>query len=64
MRYCDTNGLPPITALVVRKGIGRPGSGLKTLGADPDRDRENVFRYEWFKRAPLTEANLEPFTKK
>lgn len=52
MRYCEANRLPPITALVVRKGLGRPGGGLRTLSKNPDKDRENVFAFEWFKRGP------------
>lgn len=63
MRFCDVHRLPPITALVVRKGVGKPGKGLKTLSQHPDKDRENVFRYEWFKRSPLTFTDLKPFAK-
>ena len=63
MRYCEAHRLPPITALVVKKGIGTPGTGLRTLSSNPDKDRENVFRYEWFKRPPLSHTDLEPFAK-
>lgn len=63
MRYCEANRLPPITALVVKKGIGQPGSGLRTLSAHPDRDREKVFAHEWFKQRPLTCSDLASFDK-
>jgi hypothetical protein len=63
MRYCDAHRLPPITALVVKKGIGIPGKGLRTLSPHPDKDREDVFRYDWFKKAPLTLLDLRPFAK-
>jgi hypothetical protein len=64
MRYCDARGLPPITALIVAKDVGRPGSGLTTLGPNPDKQRERVFKHEWFKSAPLTSAELEAFTNR
>src|SRR5947209_6743786 len=31
MRYCECNGLPPLTVLVVNQETGRPGAGLSTL---------------------------------
>jgi hypothetical protein len=61
MRYCKSHKLPPITALVVQKGSGRPGSGLTTLSNYPDRDREMVFAYDWFKLKPLEAVDLKPF---
>ena len=64
MRYCKANGLPPITALVVQKGVGRPGSGLETLSKYPDKDRERVFAQAWFERLPLRTEDLEPFANK
>src|ERR1051325_2889042 len=63
MKYCDSRGLPPITALVVKKGGGRPGHGLKTLGKDPDRDREAVFAHKWFQHRPLTPSDIRGFDK-
>ncbi len=61
MRYCKHAHLPPITALVVQKGVGLPGSGLPSK--DPDRDREKVFAQSWFQLTPLTMADLLPFDK-
>jgi hypothetical protein len=63
MRYCEKVGLPPITALVVQKRVGTPGSGLRTLSSKPDRDREEVFAYKWFQHAPLNTSDLLPFDK-
>lgn len=63
MRYCKRYHLPPITALIVQKGVGRPGGGLKTLSNDPDRDREKVFAHNWFQLKPLTASDLFPFDK-
>jgi alkylated DNA nucleotide flippase Atl1 len=51
--YCQQNGLPPLTVIVVQTGGGHPGSGLAQLqGAD--RERESVYRHDWFKMRPLT----------
>ena len=58
MRYCKRNKLPPLTSLVVKKTTGRPGSGLTTV-VDLDRDREEVFAYNWFRRLPVTLDDLE-----
>lgn len=55
--YCEREGLPPITALVVRKGEGTPSTGYHE-GESVDAERERVFAHEWYKRAPLTEAEL------
>ena len=63
MRYCKNKHLPPITALIVQKGVGRPGPGLKTLSPDPDRDREKVFAHNWFQLKPLAISDLLPFDK-
>jgi hypothetical protein len=63
MKYCSAKGLPPITALVVKKNAGAPGRGLKTLSKHPDRDREQVFAYKWFQRDPISIEQLRPFDK-
>ena len=64
MRYCKAAHLPPITALIVQKNVGRLGSGLSTLSPDPDRDREKVFAHRWFQLEPLTNSDLAPFDKR
>jgi len=57
MYYCQQNGLPPLTALVVKKETGLPGRGLTTR-KDLDAGREEVFRYEWFKVVPPAPTQL------
>ena len=61
MQFCKKKKFPPITALVVKKGTGEPGSGLRTLSRHPDKDRERVFRYAWFKEHPVRSEELTPF---
>jgi alkylated DNA nucleotide flippase Atl1 len=56
MRYCDERDLPPLTAIVVKKSSGVPGTGLTTL-REINRDREKVYSYPWYRQTPpqLTE---------
>lgn len=58
MRYCRRHRLPPLTSLVVKETTGRPGTGLTTV-VELNRDRENVFRHNWFGRRPVTIADFE-----
>ncbi len=58
MDYCSAQGLPPLTVLVVNKTTGEPGSGLKTI-RELHRDRERVFRHEWYKAVPLQLEDLK-----
>jgi hypothetical protein len=57
MYYCQQNGLPPLTALVVKKKTGLPGHGL-TVRKDLDAGREEAFGCEWFKVLPPTPRQL------
>jgi hypothetical protein len=53
--YCLQHGLPPLSALVVRKDSGLPGSGAEA-------DDENilaVFAYDWRSRSPLIPSEAE-----
>ncbi len=52
-RYCASNGLPPLTTLVVQTGGGHPGSGLRATES-VDEDRERVYAHGWFADRPLT----------
>ena len=52
MYYCKAKGLPPLTCLVVNKRTGIPGSGLSTVANLP-RDREAVYKTNWFALAPV-----------
>ena len=51
MKYCERNGLPPLTVLIVNKETGLPGAGLITAG-DPAVARERVFAHNWFGMKP------------
>lgn len=57
MYWCDENGLPPLTVLVVNKKTGLPGPGL-ILSADLNADREGVFQFNWYSIVPPTAAEL------
>lgn len=57
MHYCHENGLPPLTAVIVKKDTGLPGSGL-TTESDLDASREKVFRYPWFRLVPPAPEEL------
>ena len=60
MKYCEANGMPPLTCLVVNQETGLPGSELTTL-ADLLRDREAVHQHAWFAMTPVQTADLEGF---
>lgn len=51
MWYCQANRLPPLTVIVVNRDTGLPGAGLSTLD-DVNRDREKVYRFDWFSLSP------------
>lgn len=51
MHYCEQDGYPPLTVLVVNQETGLPGDGLVTL-EELNQDREMVFRFDWFKIEP------------
>ena len=53
--YCLRNNLPVLSALVVRKDSGLPGSGAE---AD-DTDIAAVFAYNWRSRSPLIPSAAE-----
>ena len=59
MRYCQVNGLPPLTVLVVNQETGKPGSGLSDALNDTDQDREHVFNHQWFLMFPPSPHELE-----
>ena len=54
MFYCQQNGLPPLTIIVVNKS-GVPGEGFTAEALnDYHQRREDVFNYPWFKLVPPT----------
>ena len=50
--WCEVNGLPPLTVIVVNKETGKPGSGISLI--DIDIAREEVFNYAWYSLVPPT----------
>lgn len=58
MWFCDENDLPALTILVVNKETGLPGDGLTTI-EDVNKDREAVFRYDWFSIEPPQNSDFE-----
>jgi len=58
MNYCEQNGLPPLTVLVVNQDSGIPGSGLTTVENLP-KDRESVYRQDWYSRYPVQISDFE-----
>ena len=49
--YCDQNGLPPLTAMVVNQETRLPGDGLKPGGKYKNKDMnwvmDQVFEEDW-----------------
>lgn len=55
--WCEVNGLPPLTVIVVNKETGKPGSGMILI--DSDIAREEVFNYAWYSLVPPTVEELK-----
>jgi hypothetical protein len=56
--YCIDNDIPPITALVIEKGLGKPGDRIPVDPARIDEERENVYQFDWYNVYPPSEAEL------
>lgn len=56
--YCLTNGLPPLTILVVQEATGLPGPGFSAANAgEYARKQLDVFAFDWMEHgAPTPEA--------
>ena len=54
MRYCQQNGLPPLTVLVVGQNTGKPGEGFTAGSGDWNADRARVFAFDWYSLFPPT----------
>lgn len=48
--FCNRNGLPPLTSLVVNERTGLPGESIPV--EDAASKREAVFNYSWFDLIP------------
>jgi hypothetical protein len=53
--YCLQHNLPPLSALVVRKDSGLPGSGVEADETDIDR----IYAYNWRGRSPIIPSAAE-----
>jgi len=58
MNYCEKNGYPPLTVMVVNKETGLPGEGLTTVD-NVNQDREAVYCFDWFSVEWPTESDFE-----
>lgn len=56
--YCNEQGLPPLTSIVVGKGRGTPGQDIPLDMASLDGARERVYAYDWYDEYPPTEEEL------
>ena len=59
MKYCQLNGLPPLTVLVVSAVTGRPGDGFTAGSGDLNKDRVRVFAFDWYSIFPPTLEELQ-----
>ena len=59
MYYCQQNGLPPLTVIVVNKDTGLPGDGLDVPTSEQNAAREKVFQYKWFDIIPPDAEELK-----
>ncbi len=60
MFWCEDEGLPPLTALVVNQDTGSPGAGLTATTAEGlNKKREEVFNYDWYALIPPTPEQLD-----
>ena len=56
--YCDEEGLPPLTSIVVGKKRGAPGDAIPIDPEQIDRERERVYKTDWFNIYPPTSEEL------
>lgn len=61
--YCEANGLPLLTALVVQSKSGHPGPGYRCRNDHPT-ECERVFTYDWAGVVPPTAVDLRPLAKR
>ena len=53
MRYCENEGLPPLTAIVVNQDTREPGAGLPGI-RNLSTEQGRVFDFPWFRIVPPT----------
>jgi hypothetical protein len=57
--YCDSKNLPPLNALVVSLGKGKPGVSIPLPVKKVDAARESVYKFDWFDVWVPTEEELD-----
>lgn len=57
--YCEVNGLPPLTSIVVGKHRGTPGQDIPVHEEDIDSKREETYKFDWYNIYPPDEAALK-----
>jgi len=62
--YCKEQDIPPLTALVVVKGEGKPGQKIPVPLTEIDDEREKVYKYDWYNLYPPNEAEFTSAYKK
>ena len=59
MYWCEMNGLPPLTSIVVNKNDGKPGLGFNTRGKPLSELHADVYKFDWYDLHPPTLKKLE-----
>jgi hypothetical protein len=60
MNWCEREGLPALTALVVEKETGIPSTGLSTVrDNDFPAEQQRVFSFDWYSIFPPPLETLE-----
>ena len=57
--FCQYNGLPPLTAIVVEQKTGLPSSGFPLTPDQVPAVQQQVFAYDWADIAVPTEPEFE-----
>jgi len=57
--YCIDNGLPALTSIVVGKGRGTPGHDIPIDISIVDKERERVYKHDWYNTYPPSEVELK-----
>ena len=55
--YCNQNGLPGLTTIVVNEEGGVPGEGIPVSGIESVRMK--VYKYKWYKLVPPSPEQLK-----
>jgi hypothetical protein len=56
--YCDDNGLPALTSIVVGKSRGTPGHDIPLDSERFDQAREEVYDFDWYDIYPPAAEEL------